>query len=323
MALLCGLVLFGIWLTEDTNPAGRFAPDHLPVLATPQSTVAPSSASWIATLEPIPSEPVAAPPSHLDEPESEGFNLLLLGLDRRKNEPSRTDSILLIHIHPENKTASVISIPRDTRIHVPGIGYTKINHVHFLEETKSGNESATQAVIQAVSNFFDVPIHYFVKLDFQQFIQLVDVLGGIEVNLPHPVVLNGKTLNPGQHTLDGTTALLLARERYQLPNGDFDRQVDHYLILQGIYAKLLELNQMKQFFQVARQTIDSVADTNLSIGDVISLARLFHDFHPANLNHVQLAGRSMTAMDPLVRKELWYWTVEDTEIRRIKQNYLQ
>lgn len=331
------LVATAFLLKHQLSADYRFEQNSLPVLAVPQpQTVDPQTDGAISSFSsPAPTinagdidtqwiennRNIQAPEA--DAPISSGFNLLLLGIDRRGNESSRTDSIMLAHVNVKDRKLSIVSLPRDTRINVPGVGMTKINHVHALEESKKGNEEATKSVIQAVSNFFQVPIHYFAKTDFNGFVNIIDTIGGIEVNVPVALNVDGVKLSPGEQVVNGKTALALARERYSLPNGDFDRQVDQVMILRSAAERVLTPDSLPKLPSLLDQVRKSIVDTNLSNADLLSLGLAFKGVSAGDVQHVQIKGSSLWAMDPLVGMKLWYWAADTADVSRIAQTYFQ
>ncbi|ARF70030.1 hypothetical protein B7C51_22535 [Paenibacillus larvae subsp. pulvifaciens] len=173
--LIMGLIFY--WLFE---PVYHFSRQKPPVLANPRpAQQSDSSGSETA--------PVLQEQSALSEGD---FNVLLLGTDARGDEVSRTDVIMAAHVSPKNKKVQLLSIPRDTRVLLEGIGYTKINHAHTIGEKKGGNASGTGAMIQAVSDLLKIPIHYYVKTDFKGFQHVIDTIGGIDIELNEPVPLS-------------------------------------------------------------------------------------------------------------------------------------
>lgn len=337
LAVIGGIGILA-WAGYQLNPEHRFRSQALPVLVTPQPQLALTEQAHQLDYESL-SQPIGLESAiqQADTPEpagakatasnkseaSSGFNILLLGIDRRGKEASRTDSIILIHVNPKKKTAALVSLPRDTRIHIPGIGMTKINHVHVLTEARNGNEAASKSVMQAVSNFFQVPIHYYVKTDFAGFIGIVDLIGGIRMNIPRTVVVDGKTIESGAQTIDGKTALALARERFSLPNGDFDRQIDQVMIVKAAAEQLLSADNILKLPDLIGKAKELIADTNLSNADIISLGLVMKDVKGSDLEHVQIPGKSLMAADPLVGKDLWYWVPDSNKVELIAQTYLQ
>jgi polyisoprenyl-teichoic acid--peptidoglycan teichoic acid transferase len=114
---------------------------------------------------------VAKPTNPIEIPkelqnEGERINVLLLGSDARENEAGRTDSMIIISADTKSKHVSIISIPRDTRVDLPGIGLTKITHANAVGEASGGVHSGTLASVQAASNLLGLTINDYAKINF-------------------------------------------------------------------------------------------------------------------------------------------------------------
>lgn len=250
------------------------------------------------------------------------FNILLLGIDARDQEDSRTDVIMLVNVNISDHTIHLISIPRDTRVKLPGIGYTKINHAHILGELGRGNRSGTEASLQAVSNLCQCEINYVVKTDFEGFEHFIDKLGGLDIELQQLVHLSysNKSLQPGVHHLDGKTALEFVRERHSLPGGDHSRQEHQALIVKAIIQKLLEPSRLLELPLLYEQVKEEVVDTNLNDADIASLAWLAYRLKGDHIAHIRLPGQEGVAFDPLLQRDLYYWIPDDAEWKEIVGN---
>ena len=299
--LLIFTLFFCLWglLYWNINPAQRFNRPHTPVA---QPTTSPTELA----------------------PEIKPFNVLLLGTDARKEEESRIDVIMLANVDTKNKIVHVISIPRDTRIELPGIGATKINHSHLVGELKGAKQGATAASLQAVSSLLQCKIHYYIKLNFAGFTELIDTIGGIEIELDQPVLLTyaKKTLPEGKQHLDGATALKLVRERYSLPDGDFGRQRLQFLVIKTVTRQLLQPKSLITLPALIKNAETNVVDTNFTVTDLISLAWMFQGLPSEGIIHVQLPGQGGYAFDPLMKAKLYYWFPDLEEVQEISQRIL-
>lgn len=165
-----------------------------------------------------------------------GVNILLLGVDdpdRRDDvgpqldeqldsgdwQPGsfRSDTMMVLHVNASGEHAQIISVPRDSWVHVHGHGDQKINAALSL----GGPELAARTV----EDTFGIRLDHVALIDFQGLREVTDALGGVDVRIPETVVdtMNGRTWTQGVHHLDGEEALLYVRQRYGLPGGDFDR----------------------------------------------------------------------------------------------------
>jgi LCP family protein required for cell wall assembly len=353
--LIALLVVCGFYVYETYQPSNHFHPFHLPVLAVPSYSDEPAAlppASVAAELsdrvterpEPVqePGEAVAVNRSEqtvakdrqeeLPNPgkpnqveESTGFNVLVLGLDSREKEASRSDALMVAHVDPDQKSVHVLSIPRDTRVYLPGVGLTKVNHAYFLGAVKGGSEKATGAAIQAVSNLLRIPVHYYVKTDLKGFVELIDAIGGIEVELSKEVRISAsrKVLPAGVVQMDGETALGFARERYSLADGDFGRQAGQVDVLKAAVKKMLSRERIAKLPELIGKLRKEAVETNMTDGDLLSLAWLFKDTDPKNIRRSSVPGRSVTEEDPLVGSKLWYWEPDRAALDSIVSSYMR
>jgi LCP family protein required for cell wall assembly len=137
-------------------------------------------------------------------------NLLILGIDRAPDntDMSRSDTIMLVTINPLKPYVGLLSIPRDLWIDVPGQGENRINTVHFFAEINHPG-SGPAVTAQVISNLFKVPLHYTVRLRFDGLREIVNALGGVDLDLP--TTMGG--LQAGKHHLNGDQALAFVRDR--------------------------------------------------------------------------------------------------------------
>lgn len=256
------------------------------------------------------------PPPPADTPRS--FNVLILGVDSRNKDLSgRTDVIMVAHVNPQDKSVHLVSIPRDTRVPLQGIGETKINHAHYMGNLEGGNDKATEASVRAVSDFLQAPIHYYVKMNFSGFEHFVDTIGGVDVTFPAPV----GELAAGTHHLNGEQTLIAVRERYSLPNGDIGRQVNQSLVLKSILFKMLRPENLSQLPTLLADVQTEVIDTNFRNSDLISLALLYQGMSESQFHYQQIPGDSGRALDPLVGMELEYWIADQEAVREIRGRF--
>src|SRR5262249_8589688 len=115
------------------------------------------------------------------------LTMLLLGIDRRTNEPSRSDTMILVNIDPVAKTANMIAIPRDLRVIIPGYGSHKVNAASAFAEVDGLKGGGPGLVIQTIETNFGVHIDYFAEVDFAGFVKIVDTLGGVTIDVPYPI----------------------------------------------------------------------------------------------------------------------------------------
>ncbi|GAA3402182.1 hypothetical protein GCM10020370_13060 [Paenibacillus hodogayensis] len=352
------MLLSASWIYDSFAPSRHFRTAQLPVLATPLSQPdrtgeTPAKAVFLSGAsgesiegngkgqssdrsETMTSSPIQenaadlanasnlAAASHEPQRQSSGFNLLVLGLDNKEAGAGRSDSIMVVHVDPQKKTVNIVSVPRDTRVTLQGIGLTKVNHAYFLGELRGGGKEGTQAAIGAVSSLFDIPIHYYIKTDLQGFVAIIDEIGGVDLELTRDMLLSGSgtTLPAGSNHLDGKLALQFVRERYSLSGGDFDRQSDQAALLKAVTGKLLSGEKLKTLPGLVRKVLNDYVDTNLTAADIVSLALLFKNTD-GGIRHFTLPGKPVIEEDPLVGSKLWYWSADAREVDNIAREYLR
>ncbi|HHX51643.1 MAG TPA: LCP family protein [Clostridia bacterium] len=230
---------------------------------------------------------------------------------------------MLAHMEFTSKKITLVSIPRDTRVEIPQVGFTKINHAHMIGEIGGGNHSGTEAVLEIVSDFLQCDINYYIKVNFQGFKDIVDTIGGVDIELPAPVKLTFSyvVLDSGNQHIDGDLALKLMKERFSLPDGDFGRQKNHLLLIQSIVSKLLKPRYAKELPLLIQQVKENIIDTNLTVDDILSLAWAFQGMSQENIVHIQIPGHSYYAQDPLVQARVYYWIPDEEKVEEISQKF--
>ena len=213
--------------------------------------------------------------------------VLLLGLDYRDWEAgsgaSRSDTMILLTLDPLTKTAGILSIPRDMWVSIPGFKHGKINTAYYLGDAYKLPGGGPGLAVKTVEQFLGVPINYYAQIDFAAFVQFIDEIGGVKIEVPEKItvdLLGGggaktkKTLQPGVQVLPGEWALAYARARYT-QGGDFDRADRQQQVILAIRDRILSFNLLPTLITKAPTLYNQLAagiHTNLSLNDVIQLA---------------------------------------------------
>ena len=271
---------------------------------------------------------VAKPTNPIDIPEElqkDRINVLLLGSDARGDEAGRTDSMMLISADTKRKHVSIISIPRDTRVNLPGIGLTKITHANAVGEASGGVHAGTLASVQAASNLLGVTINSYAKINFEGFQKIIDAIGGIDVILPIAVNDTERDIHlaAGNQHLTGDLALRYARVRYSLSDGDTGRQRNQSYLLSVMGNKILSLENVPKLPKLINIVHTDLMDTDLSDAQILALATEFKGIPKDNIKYFQLPGKPLTAHDPLVGTDLSYFEPEKTGVKKLVLEALQ
>lgn len=214
------------------------------------------------------------------------ITILLLGVDDRDwetdNGPPLTDTIILATIDPQARTASMLSIPRDLWVEVPGQGYHKINQAYLLGEANNNPAGGAGLVMATVESLFDIHIPYYALVNFNAFVYLIDEIGGVKINVPERIQVdplgdhNTRILKPGIQTLPGDIALAYVRNR-DTDGSDFDRIQRQQQVIVAIQQRLIHFEMIPTLIQSAPILYGEIASgmmTNLTLQQAAQLAWL-------------------------------------------------
>jgi LCP family protein required for cell wall assembly len=211
--------------------------------------------------------------------------ILLLGRDTRdaETEQGRTDTIMLLHIDPTAKSASLLSIPRDTLVDIPGYGQDKINAAYAY-----GGE---ELMIKTVSIFLDAVINHYATIDFEGFVKLVDELGGVDVTIDRPII-DPKTnayIAAGNHHFTGEQALSYSRSR-STEFGDIGRIQRQQLIFKELIKQKLDIKYISNINSYLNILIDNIR-TDMDLMTIMSYAKSALAFGTENISSAIIPSR--------------------------------
>jgi LCP family protein required for cell wall assembly len=203
--------------------------------------------------------------------------ILLIGDDRRAEPQARSDGLILARIDPVKKSVVMLSIPRDTRVPIPGHGVSKINAAHSW--------GGPPLAIQTVKDFTGLPVNHYVVADFGGLTDLVDVMGGISIDVDREINdeyrKNDQSLvwhiDKGYQKLNGAQALTYVRSRW-FPEGDFVRCLHQRTFLKALATAALEASPTRRMLLVALASKDLKSD--MSIAQILDLANAMKGVDP-------------------------------------------
>lgn len=276
--------------------------------------------------------PTPAPPGpEVNYPEWDGgsrINILFIGLDYRDWQqgegPPRSDSMILFTVDPITRTAGMLSIPRDMFVNIPGYGYSRINTAYSSGEGNKVPGGGPGLAMRTVEQFIGVPVNYYVQVDFNTFIEMINIIGGIDVYSDQKLVLDpaGTGLDHvvitccGMRHLQGPQALAYARTRHT-EGGDVDRAKRQQKVIFAIRDKVFSPEYFPQFIAQAPQlynTFSAGIHTNMSLDDAIKLAVLVRGIPPESIktgvidytmvtfDNVTLGGQNASIFKPIPDK---------------------
>lgn len=205
------------------------------------------------------------------DPTEDNVSILVAGVDasdvRNNAGDSRTDTLMLATLNKEKNSVKMLSIPRDSLVYIPEVGREdKINHAHVY-----GGMGAT---VKTVENLLDIPVDYYVKLNFEAFIDVVNAVDGVSADVPYELYEQNSEdtagavhLLPGEQKLDGEEALALARTR-KLDN-DIERGKRQQEIIKAVANKAISLGSIMKYDDVI-EAVGSNMTTNMTFGEMKS-----------------------------------------------------
>jgi polyisoprenyl-teichoic acid--peptidoglycan teichoic acid transferase len=192
--------------------------------------------------------------------ERKPISIMLLGVDERDGDRGRSDTIIIAAIHPQKESMLMFSIPRDTRTEMVGRGFDdKINHAYAF--------GGTQMAMDTVENFLDTPIDYYVKVNMESFKDIVNAVGGVEVNNSFAFSYEGYQFKEGTQLLDGKAALAYSRMRYEDPRGDLGRNDRQRQVIKSIINKGARVSSITKFDNILNILSENVK-TNMTFEEM-------------------------------------------------------
>ena len=240
-------------------------------------------------------------------------NIVVMGVDERSDDVGRSDTLFVVMFDSSNKSASLLSVPRDTRVRIDGHGWDKINHAYAY-----GGRELTQ---KTVEELLGIKINNYVMVDFKGFTGLVDAIGGIDIDVEKDMYYHdtwdGFTvdLKKGRQHLDGKTAIQYVRFRDE--EGDIGRIRRQQHFLMAVYDKITSADMLLHIPGLAKQ-LTSMVKTDMPLGDMIDLGRALHSM-------VKEKGLSM-AMVPGTPKYIdgiSYWLPDITKPYPLSRTFLR
>lgn len=245
----------------------------------------------------------------------EPFYVLLMGVDgssereasaEYEGDQFRSDSIMLTRIDPQKKQVTLVSIHRDTLVDMGEYGQNKINAAHAI--------GGPSFAVETISDFAGVDISHYAEINFDGFKEIVDALGGVEVDVPMEIDddMAGGHLDAGLQTLDGDQALILCRARHAYDDygdGDSYRAANQRLVLAAIAKKLLSSDVATMANTIS--SLSGYVTTDLGITDIIGIAQTMQGLDPDNDIY--------SAMEPTTSEyinDIWY---EITDVEAWKE----
>jgi len=250
------------------------------------------------------------------KPITDNVSILFIGVDDSEargqgTDNSRSDALMLATLNNKDKTVKLVSIPRDSHVYIPEVGYKdKITHALAYGGTK--------ASIETVEELLEVPVDYYVRMNFNAFIDVVDALDGIYAHVPYDYLEKDENdiysiqLKEGYQKLDGRVALALARTR------KLDNDIERGKRQQEILASIMDKASSASSFTKYGDVIDAVGDnmkTDMTFDEMKSFFSYIKDGAP------QVDTLTLEGYDDM-STGIYYWELDEESLMETK-NILQ
>lgn len=223
------------------------------------------------------------------------ITMLLLGVDQRTTEVSRSDTMILVNIDPVSKSASMMSIPRDLKVIVPGYGVHKINAAYAFGDANNAPGGGAGLAMRTVEANFGIQVDYYATVNFTGFTKIIDTIGGLTLDVPYPIKDDAYPgpgnqymrifFKAGWQRMNGTQALEYARTRHD--DGDDRRSARQQQVLLAIRQQAVTLGLVSKAPDLLTELGDTVR-TDLPLSKALQLARLGTELDASAIRQVSL-----------------------------------
>ncbi len=242
------------------------------------------------------------------DPRDDNVSILIIGVDssdsRENQKSARSDTLMVATLNIKDKSVKLLSIPRDSYVYIPKVDYkTKINHAHAF--------GGARATIDTVEELLDIPIDYYVKVNFEAFIEVVDAVDGIKVDVPFDFYEQDSKdkaraihLRKGLQKLDGEEALALARTR-KIDN-DIERGKRQQQVVKAVMSKAVSMNSILKVDNIM-EAVGKNMTTNMTFTEMKSF--------------ISYGTKGNLVIDPITLEgedyqpgDTYYWKIDDDSL---------
>lgn len=231
-------------------------------------------------------------------------NIVVMGVDERDSDQGRSDTLMVVMLDPKTEQVTVLSIPRDTRVRIPGKGWDKINHAFAF-----GGHKLTQ---ETVEDFLGVRIHHYVVIDFKGFKSIVDAVDGIDIDVEKRMYYEDPydnlviDLQPGMQHLTGEQAIHYVR--YRDEEGDIGRVKRQQKFIKALYDKVTSPSNIKNMPQLLK-VVSGMVKTDMYTSNIASIAGTMKKALAQGLNTQSIPG------EPEYIDGISYWIPDIEKVR--------
>lgn len=242
-----------------------------------------------------------------DEP----FSVLVAGVDNEDGgKYGRSDVLLLATVNPKNESITMVSIPRDAYVYIPELGYSdKINHAYA--------NGGIRYTIETVEELFDIPVDYYVTTNFEGFENIVDSLGGIEIDVPFTFTtqlsgsLKNFTFEEGPMSVNGNEALAYVRMRKSDPRGDLGRNERQQDVIKQILSEATKISSIPKFDNIL-EDVKGAVRTNIPSSQYLEFMKLYRQLANVEIKQLALEGYDDT------RAGIYYYGLQEDSLSGVQ-----
>lgn len=265
------------------------------------------------------------------------FTLLLMGVDSEvdglsKNAGVHGDCLILITFNPSTLNATMVTIPRDSYVPIQCFKdkrRNKLTHAAWY---------GSNCMLESIEAFTGIKIDYYVKINFKGLVRLVNAVDGVLIDVPRRLCTDSSDrlgevcIEKGLQTLDGEGALVFARNRYDLPNGDLDRGQNQQKLVKALISKFKDIKSLDKLNKILDAISDNL-DTNLTTKQILSFYNIGKDMLSVgrsnngdiiNIQSLYIQGTGQIIYDPHLKLSLWNYIINKDSlndvIKQMKNN---
>lgn len=223
--------------------------------------------------------------------DAEPFSILLAGVDTGdlgRSDQGRSDSMMVVTINPKQKKSTIVSLDRDILAKIVGYGTNdKLNHAYAF--------GGVEMSMDTIETLLDIPLDHYVSINMRGLKDLIDAVGGIEVNNKIDFTLDGIHVKKGKQTLNGEEGLAYARMRYEDPEGDVGRQRRQREVVTKILRKAMSIDGVGNYRKILK-AVEKNMVTDLSWDDMMDIGTNYLSAFDT-IKQKQLVGKSQMIDD--------------------------
>lgn len=239
-------------------------------------------------------------------------NILVLGVDERQNDIGRSNVTCVVTVDPDKKNASLLWVPRDSRVEIPGNGWNKIGHAYAYGGPKLSE--------QTVSSLLGIPIDYYIEINMDGFKKVINALGGVDISVDKRMYYYDPydagevdndgliDLKPGMQHMDGNTALEYVRFRHD-EMGDIGRIERQQKFVKALLATVINPSVITKIPDVLKEA-NATFKTDIPVSEMLRLANQLNDAYKQGLKTDMVSGT------PVYIDDISYWLPDISAMRR-------